>query len=457
MAEKLGISAPYLNLIEHNKRTVTAELLLKLADAFGLELSDLMAGDDNNLFSDLMEAFSDTVFAEHDITNLDIRDLVNTHPAIGRSILALYDAFNKHKVDLVAVTERLESGEDGAGSTDFAAFPADAVSDFAQTNKNYFPKLEAAADRVRSASGMNDEITCEALIQYIETVYPGMRVLVLPSTAQNVSHGTVRQYDPVARTLVISELLPQKSRKFQIAHQIGLMIAREEIEDLLDDGGLTRGDARSLGRIALANYFAAALLMPYDSFLETAKSVRHDIEILEHRFDASFEQVCHRLTTLHKPGAKGVPFHLLRVDIAGNTSKRFSTSGLSIPRHGGACPRWNVYSAFMSPGRINAQLGQLPDGSAYFCIACTVHKRGGRYGVSESYYSIGLGCAVNRAKELVYSDEFDLKKLKNAVPMGISCRICERMDCRQRAVPPIHHRLDIDENLRGLSAYVTTK
>ena len=457
MAEKLGISAPYLNLIEHNKRTVTAELLLKVADAFGLELNDLMSGNDNNLFSDLMEAFSDRVFAEHDITNLDIRDLVNTHPAIARAILALYDAFNKNKGDLATLMERLESGGDDTGSTDFPTFPADAVSDFVQANKNYFPKLEAAADRVRIASGINGENTCQALIEYIESAFPGLRVLVLPAAAKNVSHGTVRQFDPVARTLVISELLPQKSRKFQIAHQIGLMVAREEIEELLDEGGLTRGDARSLGRVALANYFAAALLMPYDSFLETAKSTRHDIEILEHRFDASFEQVCHRLTTLHKPGAKGVPFHMLRVDIAGNTSKRFSASGLSIPRHGGACPRWNVYSAFMSPGRICTQLGQLPDGSAYFCIACTVHKRGGRYGVSESYYSIGLGCAANHAKELIYSDDFDLRNLKNAVPMGISCRICERMDCRQRAIPPIHHRLDIDENLRGLSAYITAK
>lgn len=454
LAEQLGISPPYLNLIEHNQRSVTAELLIKLADVFGLELNDLLTGEDDRLLSDLMEAFGDPLFGEHDVTNLDLRDIVGTNPIIGRAILALYDAYRKSKADLATLAERLESIGDATGDVAPSTLPSDAVSDFVQANNNYFPTLEQAADTIRAEAGMEED-AYQGLVGYVESRFEGVRVAILPSTAQHVLHGTMRRFDPVARTLVISELLPQSSRKFQIAHQIGLMAASDEIEALLDDGGLSRGETRALGRVALANYFASALLMPYSQFLETAKLVRYDVEMLEHRFDASFEQVCHRLTTLHRPGEKGVPFHMLRVDIAGNTSKRFSASGLRIPRHGGACPRWNVYSAFMTPGRIHTQLGRWPDGSSYFCIARTVRKRGGRYGVSESYYSIGLGCEASHARELVYADGLDLDNPDKAVPVGVSCRICERMDCRQRAFPPIHHRLDIDENSRGLSAYVT--
>ena len=456
LAEQLGISAPYLNLIEHNQRNVTAELLLKLADMFGLELGELLNNDENRLFSDLMESLSDTLFDGHDVTNLDVRDLVGTHPVIAQAFLTLYDNYRNAKTDLSSLSERMAVTGGDADEIGASSIPSDVVSDFIQASNNYFPQLEKVAQNVRGMLDTDDD-PYQALVHHLESSYGGVRVAFLPATAQNVSHGTVRRYDPASRTLVVSELLSPSGRLFQVAHQIGLLAASQEINELLQDGGVTQGDAYALGRSALANYFAGALIMPYDAFLEAARFSRYDIEMLEHRFGVTFEQACHRLTTLQRPGAKGVPFHMLRVDIAGNTSKRFSASGLRIPRHGGACPRWNVYSAFMTPGRIHTQLGIWPDGSSYFCIARSIRKRGGRYGVSESYYSIGLGCDASYAKELVYADGVDLTNPDKAVPVGTSCRICERMNCRQRAFPPVHHRLDIDENSRGLSAYVTAR
>lgn len=453
LAEQLGISAPYLNLIEHNQRSVTAELLIKFADLFAIELRDLLNSDEDRLLSDLMEAFGDPSFGEHDVTNVDIDDIVTNHPVVARAILSLYDEYRRATSNLSALTEHQDEDQ-AVHALPTSSLPSDAVSDFIQINQNYFPALELAAERIRTEANLSEDPYRE-LIAYVEATFPGVSVAILPAAAQHIRHGTVRRFDPVSRTLAISELLSYKSRKFQIAHQIGLMAASDEIEGLLAAGGLTEGETRALGRVALANYFAAALLMPYAQFLSAAESVRYDVEMLEHRFDASFEQVCHRLTTLHRPGAKGIPFHMLRVDIAGNTSKRFSASGLQIPRHGGACPRWNIYSAFMTPGRIHTQLGQWPDGASYFCIARSVRKRGGRYGVSESYYSIGLGCEAAYAHQLVYGDNLELDDPSKAVPVGISCRTCERLDCRQRAFPPIHHRLNIDENSRGLSAYVT--
>jgi predicted transcriptional regulator len=205
--------------------------------------------------------------------------------------------------------------------------------------------------------------------------------------------------------------------------------------------------------MVLANYFASAVLMPYQPFLEAARQERYDIELLGHRFRSSFEQTCHRLTTLRRPGAEGIPFHFVRADIAGNISKRFSASGLRFARFSGACPRWNVFAAFLTPGMIRPQLAQMPDGTSYFWIARTVTKESGGYHSPRTLLAIGIGCEVTHARKLVYADGVDLESREAAVPVGLSCRLCERMDCEQRAFPPLQHPLQIHENVRGVSFF----
>jgi predicted transcriptional regulator len=197
------------------------------------------------------------------------------------------------------------------------------------------------------------------------------------------------------------------------------------------------------------------MLMPYERFLDASRTLRCDVELLEHRFRVSFEQVCHRLTSLHRPGAEGIPFHMVRIDIAGNISKRFSGSGIPFARYSGACPLWNVHASFLTPGLIRTQLSEMPDGTRYFSIARTVRKAGGGHQVRQSRLALELGCEASRAREIVYADGVDLDAA--AVPIGVSCRLCERMDCRQRAFPPMHHRLDVDENVRGLSFYYSPR
>jgi predicted transcriptional regulator len=205
--------------------------------------------------------------------------------------------------------------------------------------------------------------------------------------------------------------------------------------------------------VALANYFAAAVLMPYEPFIESARLERYDLELLGHRFRASFEQVAHRLTTLRRPGAEGVPFHMVRIDIAGNISKHFSASGLRFARFSGACPRWNVFTAFLTPGMIQTQLSQMPDGATYFWVARTVRKEGGGYHAPQTVHALALGCEVEYAKKLVYADGVDLGAREAVVPVGLTCRLCERMDCEQRAFPPLQHPLRVNENVRGVSFY----
>ena len=193
--------------------------------------------------------------------------------------------------------------------------------------------------------------------------------------------------------------------------------------------------------------------MPYDEFMRMAEEVRYDIELLQHHYTASWEQVCHRLTTLRRAGESGVPFHFVRVDIAGNISKRFSGTGIRFARFSGSCPRWDVHAAFLTPGRIRTQLSKMPDGTAYFCIARTIRKSYG-YASGDSMMAVGIGCPVNSARNIVYADGYDLDNLEAAVPIGTTCRLCERLDCDQRAFPPLQHGLVVDENFRGRSFYV---
>jgi predicted transcriptional regulator len=253
--------------------------------------------------------------------------------------------------------------------------------------------------------------------------------------------------------LYLSEVLRRGSRNFQLAYQVGLLAQAAALDRIAADPHLTSESSRALARVALANYFAGAVLMPYRPFLDAARAERYDIELLCHRFRASFEQTCHRLTTLRRPGAEGVPFHMVRVDIAGNISKRFSASGLRFARFSGACPRWAVFEAFTTPGMIRTQLSRMPDGATYFWIARTVSREGGGFHAPRSMLGVALGCEASLAKELVYADGVNLESREAVVPVGLTCRLCERMDCEQRAFPPLQHPLKVNANVRGVSFY----
>jgi predicted transcriptional regulator/transcriptional regulator with XRE-family HTH domain len=446
LAIELGISASYLNLIEHNRRNLTVPLLIKLAERFDLELSEIAESDEGRLSADLMEAFGDDLFGEIDLNNTDVWDMVTSNATVARAVLTLYNRYRNMRDDAeeTGAQPRLDAVEAPVSDR----LPSEQVSDFLQDRANYFPELEEAAERVNHDSALSGEDTLQGMTTFLSNTF-GVRVVGLPDDDTRA----VPRYDPDTRILGLSTMLRADSRNFQAAHQIGLLAAERDIHALVDEGDFTGEDARTLARIALADYFAGAVLMPYDAFHKAARTHRYDVELLQHRFGVSFEQACHRLTTLQRPRKRGVPFHLLQADIAGNISKRFSLSGIHIPRHGGACPRWNVYTAFLQPGTINVQISQMPDGKTFFCIARTVHKANGGYGQPRSYLSIGLGCKMSDAALLIYADGINLERPERIVPIGVSCRTCPRMDCGQRAFPPVAHALETDENARGVSAY----
>jgi predicted transcriptional regulator/transcriptional regulator with XRE-family HTH domain len=446
LAGRLSISPSYLNLIERNQRALTVPLLLKLAEIFQLDLRTFSEDDEARLVADLQEAFSDPIFAAHRLRDADLRELLGASAVAARAVLELYRAYRRARDDAQSLAARLSDGEVVYGAETHRQ-PTDEVSDFLQHHDNHFQELETAAVELWKTAEIVPTDIRGCLGRHLLGVH-GIGVEIATSEALA---GAVRRFSPRERKLILSEALPSYSVAFQLAHQIALFELQPVLDRLMEDAELTSADSRRLCRIALASYFAGAVLMPYDRFLERAKAVRYDVELLEHRFRVSFEQVCHRLTTLNAPGNAGVPFHLVRVDIAGNISKRYSGSGMRFARYSGGCSLWNVHAAFLTPGLIRTQLSEMPDGKRYFSIARTMRKAGGGHQVRQARYAIELGCEAKFAKELVYADGVDLDSA--AVPIGVSCRLCERTDCRQRAFPPMHHRLEVDENVRGLSFY----
>lgn len=448
LAEDLGISGSYLNLIEHEKRPLPAELLIRVAQLFELDLKDLGNTHEPGLIHDLLEAFGDPVFEDQTLTSRDVQDFANTSPEVARAVVELFQAYQAAHTSAETLAEKVADGQD-FGGIDRSRLSSEQASDMIQKHQNHFPELEHAASRIWATAKLEGEDMFGGLARHLNREH-GVEVHVLKV---NDMRGSVRIYDPERKTLALSEVLRRGSRNFQLAHQLAFLECSRTFDSITDDPTLTSDESRSLARISLANYLAGAVLMPYQELLSAAELTRYDLDLLGHRFRVSFEQICHRLTALRGRGRHGVPFHFVRIDIAGNISKKFSGTGVRFPRFSGLCPLWNVHAAFLQPGRIRVQLSRLTDGTRFFSVARTVRKHRGGYLSPDVLHAIGLGCDIESARKLVYSDGIDLENLEAAVPLGTTCRLCERTHCQARSFPSLQRPMKIDENVRGVSFY----
>ena len=447
LAEEMGISPSYLNLIESGKRKIDGDLLLKVCEKLRIELSDLTSKTDLNLENNISELLSDELFEDLDIVGPEVKDLVNTNPKIAKALIKLGDNFKKKDHEIVNKLENISGKIIDSRKT---AFPGEVISDFLQENKNFFPRLENFANSIFEKVKQSNRTRYIALCNFLKNEY-GITVKdVIPEEGKPFS----KIYKVKKKELLLSDYLSIETKKLFAAAQISQEGASKEIDDYLSTFNFPSNESKKLTRVALLNYCGAAILMPYELFHKECKELKYDLELLQNTFATSFEQVTHRVTSLQDPKLPGIPFHFLRVDVAGNISKRFSLSGIEIPRYGGACPRWNVYSAFSRPGVIQAAVSKMTNGEKYVCIAKTVEKGIGRYGQKKSILSIGLGCEAKYAKEFVYTENLDLGDKKSEIPIGVSCRTCDRLDCSQRAFPPLHKKFDVDINSRGVSVYV---
>ena len=446
MADELGVSPSYVNLIERNQRPITAQILLKMAEAYDIDLRELAAADKDRFFAELNEVFSDPLFRQMELPKQELRDLVELCPDAAAAVQRLYRAYVEARRGETMAAARLAGRDDSANH---ATDPVERVRDLIESNRNHFPALDTAAEQLRDELDAPSHDLFRALSERLRVGH-GILVRTLPV---DVMRDTLRRYVRHRRQLLLSELLDSAGCVFQAAFQLSLVEARPLMDEIIAASGELDEPARRLFRISLANYCAAAVIMPYGRFYETAESLAYDIALLGQRFGAGFEQVCHRLTTLARPNARGVPFFMLRVDRAGNVSKRFSSGTFPFSKFGGTCPLWNVHATFETPDRLVTQIIELPDGARYFSIAQTVQRAAAPYGQPQPRYAIGLGCELKYVSRLVYSAGLNLDKAE-ATPIGVNCRLCERMHCSQRAEPPLTRPLVLDETIRGISPFM---
>ncbi|WP_185803702.1 helix-turn-helix domain-containing protein [Pontivivens nitratireducens] len=430
-AARLGVSLSYLNQMENNHRPVASSVLLALAREFAYDITTLEAGEAERIATDMREALADPEF--DDVPQADLTLTASNAPALARAFLKLH---RQHK----ETTERLATLDEKLAHTGLVPQPWEEVRDFFHYCDNYIDAIDRAAEGFASRNLSGRDIMDDLTIWMADK---GM-------TLRRVSGGPVRHFDGTVLTL--SDSVSVQTQVFQALHQIGMIAHGELIDATLDLARFTSEGARAIARVGLANYFAGAAQMPYTRFAKAARDARHDLERLARDFGASIEQVAHRLSTLQRPGARGVPFFFVRVDPSGTITKRHSATHLQFARFGGACPLWNVHTAFERPDRFLRQLAETPDGVRYFCLSRDVSKRGGSFDAPVRRQAIGLGCEIAHASELVYADGM-VDGAPSFEPIGVSCRICPRIQCHQRAVPPLERPVRIDPDQRGSLPY----
>ncbi|MFG2253690.1 short-chain fatty acyl-CoA regulator family protein [Streptomyces mirabilis] len=432
LARVLGISPSYLNQMEHDSRPLTVPVLLKLTEAFGVDPGFFSERDTTRLVADLREALAGEI-TEDRVSASDLADLASRMPAVATFLLGL-GRRNQ------ALTERLAGAADGRDGTQEEAprSPHEEIRDFFYRRQNYLHDTDLAAERLAEDIGIRPGEVVRALT---ERLADGHGVRSAAESGDRLHH-----YDEASRTLHLSGRLRPGQRAFRLATQLALLEYGDELDRQAATDFPAGSPSHALARIGIANYFAAALILPYRTFHAAAEEVRYDIERLTDRYGLGYETVCHRLSTLQRPRLRGVPFSFVRVDRAGNLSKRQSATDFHFSRAGGTCPLWNVYEAFAAPGRIHVQIAEMPDGQRYLWTARALTRHRGGWGEPGKTYAIGLGCEIRHAARLVYADGLDLGNAAAATPIGMGCRSCERTDCPQRAAPPLGRRLRIDEN-----------
>ena len=444
MAEDLGVSPSYLNLLERNQRPVTAQVLLRLAEAYDLDLKSLSGDPDAAGSTGLTEVFADGLFRDLAVPRHEIAEMAENAPGVAEAVLRLYQGYlDRQKLADIGLG-RPEDGMLGAS----VVTPSDWVREFIQTQRNFFADLEEGAEALAAELKPEPQDFAVAARDRLSQRH-NISVRVVPL---DVLPESLRRYDHHRRRLYLSEVLTGAGRAFSLAYQLALMELGESVDRLT--GRAAPPDRPTLGllKVSLVNYAAAAILMPYASFHDAVEKSFYDIELVRARFGVSFEQACHRLTTLARPGQRGVPFFMLRVDSAGNISKRFASGPFPFSRFGGACPRWNIHTSFKTPGRIVTQVVETPDGQLYFTLSRTVRRLASAYTVEDSELAIGLGCELKHAHKLVYSRGLDLSA-PVATAIGPACRICERPACPQRAAEPINRILMVDDFTKSISPY----
>lgn len=443
MGRALGVSTSYVNLLEKNERSVSVPVLLKLMEVYGVDWRDIADADDTAQLADIRAALQDPLFESERPDLAQLRAALSHSPDLVGCFLRLHSAYLSATDQLLSVAA---AGESDRGT--LQASPESTVHDVFRRNHNYFDDLETAAERFWDGPRAAPDDIYPALKARLRDRL-GLAVRLVPVAEMPDS---LREYDEPRREIRLSEALDHPNRVFQLTHVVGLIEQREVIDALLSKTGLGDAPGRARCRVELANYFAAAVLMPYGAFLAEAQASKYDFDHLATRFGVSFEQACHRATTLQRAGARGVPFFFLRIDKAGNVTKRFNSTDFHLAEYGGACPRLDVHVSFRMPGRIVPQFVEMPDASQFFVFARTVDRPSFTRHAQDVRLAVAMGCAVEHVDQIGYAEALSVTPAR-MTQVGINCRVCPRANCDQRAHNALVQSSPVDERRRGATRY----
>lgn len=454
MAEGLGISPSYLNLIERNQRPLTVQLILKLASVYRVEPEELQA-EAGGTVSQLREVFADPLLAGELPGDQELLEIAEAAPNVSAAVIKLFRAYREQAARLSDLSELL--ARDGrATALSSARLPIDEVHEIFERRPNFFASLEEEADAFTSLLQPGDDLL-GALKAWLKREH-GIVVRVLPVATMPDWR---RRYDRHSQRLFISERLSPFDQLREIAMEACLIRMAVAIAAEIQALKLSSDEARRLARFEIGRYAAHALMMPYAAFQAAAVRARYDIDVLRSRFGVSFEQAANRLTMLQRPGAQGLPFFMLEVDNAGHRFRKAGAQGFPQGRFGGGCPKLPVHAAFSQPGQILVEAVEMPDGAEFLCIARTLEGPQGAFNERPRRTALLLGCDIGFKDEIVYG-----AALPGAPPgtvmkpgqvpatlVGPVCRLCERVGCLARAEPPVTRPLGLDEMATGLSAF----
>jgi predicted transcriptional regulator/transcriptional regulator with XRE-family HTH domain len=454
LAASLKISPSYLNQIENDQRPLTVPVLLRLQAAHGIDLQLFSEDEGARRLSQLQNVFSDAREAEA-VPQTEARMVASQLPSVSRVLLHLHKRARTAEDRLSSIAADSD-GDRMAGELAPPLQPYEEVREFFYARHHHMATLDERAEALYET--VTDGATAGAadlLARLRDRLQAQHGIAVRETVANRTSDQALRSYDAATRTISLATDMDPGQQAFQLGVQLAFLETGPLIDSFTTADAFKTSQARSLARLGFANHFAGALVLPNRRFQEAAEALRYDIELLSDRFGVSFETIGHRLSTMHHAPGRGIPFFFVRVDRAGNVSKRQSTGDFHFSRHGGTCPLWNVYEAFSQPGTILTQLSRMPDGRTYLWIARTVEHRRGGYGAPKRIFAVGLGCDARYADRLVYAKGLNLVDPDAATLIGAGCKVCDRADCAQRAFPPLGRTLQIDENQRGFAPYAS--
>ncbi len=443
MAKTLGVSTSYVNLLENNQRSLSVQMLMALSEAYNVDWRELVKDEASNRLADLRSMFRDPVFGKNPPDLQELRGAIDHAPRLTEQLLGLY------KSHRAALDQMMRLGSDRMPDAILQTSPETIIHDFFRDHSNYFHDLELAAEVLRGAEPCDADEVYTVLKSRMQQKH-GVSVQTSPIDDMK---GALRFFDEEAGAVFLSQALDYPNRTFQLAHVLCLVEFPDVLRDLTKDLDISSQAGISRCTVELANYFAAAVLTPYAPFLAEAERTQYDVDRLAAAFDVSFEQASHRLTTLQREGNRGVPFFFLRIDRAGNVTKRFNATSFSLAEHGGSCPVWNIHTAFNTPGQIRPQFVELPDGERFFTISRTVDRPVLNRNMQDQRLAIALGCELRHARRIGYAAPYNTKDDQLFHPIGINCHVCPRQACAQRANQPLLVELPIDPKRRGNTRY----